>query len=537
MLAIDFGTSNTVVAQLSGETVSVLRLVGLCRPDTEGAPTIPSQVYVEDARTGQVVIGQEVSDRGLDIKSDPRYFRNFKRGIGVEVRGFVPELDGVEVTPELVGTWFLKRVVEATQAALGDENGENSESDSWVFTVPVDSFEAYRQWLSDSVGSLGIAQLQLLDEPTAAALDYGLQQSQNFLVVDFGGGTLDLALIQPGKAPGGRAWGTFVNWGGARLKSKQGQSTTAKAIAKAAQTLGGADLDRWLAEAWCQQHNLHNNRLITRLAERVKISLSGTEHAQEVFFDDETFQSVELEATRAQFTQLLKHNKLFDRLNSALNQVLLQAQQRGLEKSDIQAVVAVGGTCKIPAIRTWLEEEFGADKLYASEPLEAIAKGALQIGMGIEVRDFLYHSYGIRYWNQRTNSHDWHPLIQAGIPYPLPEPVELVLGASIENQPSIELVIGELGESDEAVEVYFSEGQLVTRQRSTDEDGLVKPVQALNDAPDTRSIAQLKPAGQPGSDRLLLQFQVDEQRRLCVTVEDLLTNETLQENQPIIELR
>ncbi|MEL7476006.1 MAG: Hsp70 family protein, partial [Cyanobacteria bacterium J06555_12] len=377
----------------------------------------------------------------------------------------------------------------------------------------------------------------LLDEPTAAALDYGLQENRNFLVVDFGGGTLDLALIQPGKAPGGRAWGTFVKWGASRLKSQQGQSTTAKAIAKAAQTLGGADLDRWLAEAWCQQHNLHNNRLITRMAERVKIALSEREQAQEVFFDDETFQSVELEASRAQFTQLLTHNKLFDRLNSALNQVLLQAQQRGLDKSDIQAVVAVGGTCKIPAIRAWLEDEFGADKLYASEPLEAIAKGALQIARGIEVRDFLYHSYGIRYWNQRTNSHDWHPLIQAGLPYPLPEPVELVLGASIENQPSIELVIGELGESDEAVEVYFSEGQLVTRQRVTDADGQAKPVQALNDDADTRAIAQLQPVGQPGSDRLLLQFQVDKQRRLCVTVEDLLTNETLQDNQPIIDLR
>ena len=540
MLAIDFGTSNTVVAQLSGETSALLRLPDICRPETDGPPTIPSQVYVEDARIGRVIVGQAVSDRGLDVKSDPRYFRNFKRGIGVDVRGFVPELDGVEVTPELVGEWFLKHVVEATQAALGagpHSNGDGSAVESWVFTVPVNSFEAYRQWLSAISGSLGITQLQLIDEPTAAALDYGLQQNTNFLVVDFGGGTLDLALIQPGKTPGGRAWGTFVKWGSSRLKSQQGQSTTAKVLAKAAQTLGGADLDRWLAEAWCQQHNLHNNRLITRLAERVKIALSECEQAQEVYFDDETFQSVELEATRAQFSQLLKHNKLFERLNSALNQVLLQAQQRGLDKSDVQAVVAVGGSCKIPAIRAWLEEQFGADKLFASEPLEAIAKGALRIGMGIEVRDFLYHSYGIRFWNQRTNSHDWHPLIQAGLPYPLPEPVEVVLGASVDNQPSIELVIGEIGASDEAVEVYFSEGQLVTRQRTIEGNGLAKTVQALNDLPEQRTIAQLRPAGQPGTDRLLLQFQVDRQRRLCVTVEDLLTNETLQENQPIIELR
>ena len=535
MLAIDFGTSNTVVAQLQEDTATVLRLPDICRRETENPPTIPSQVYVEDAQTGRVVVGQAVSDRGLDVKSDPRYFRNFKRGIGVDVRGFVPELDGVEVTPELVGEWFLKAVVEATKSALHPEI--DVEAQSWVFTVPVDSFEAYRQWLSRIASALGVVQLQLLDEPTAAALDYGLLESQNFLVVDFGGGTLDLALIQPAKVTGGRAWGTFVKWGGSRLKGTSKQSTTAKVLAKAAQTLGGADLDRWLAEAWCQQQNLHNNRLITRLAERVKIALSDRDSAQEVYFDDETFQSVELAATRSQFAQLLKHNKLFDRLNSALNQILLQAQQRGLGKPDIQAVVAVGGTCKIPIVRAWLEEQFGAEKVFAREPLEAIAKGALQLGLGLEVRDFLYHSYGIRYWNQQTNSHGWHPLIQAGLPYPLPEPVELVLGASIENQPSIELVIGELGESDEAVEVYFSDGQLVTRQRAQDGQPQSKTVQALNDRPDQQTIAQLQPAGQPGTDRLLLQFQVDDRRRLCVTVEDLLTNETLQQNQPIIELR
>ena len=293
MLAIDFGTSNTVVAQLHDETVTVLRLPKISRQDADNPPIIPSQVYVEDASTGTVIIGQAVSDRGLDIKSDSRYFRNFKRGIGVEVRGFVPELDGVEVTPELVGEWFLKGVVEATLAELevtANAPATKLEEQSWVFTVPVDSFEAYREWLSRIAGNLGVTQLQLLDEPTAAALDYGLIENRNFLVVDFGGGTLDLALIQPGKTTGGRTWGAFVKWGGAKLKKDRQQSTTAKVIAKAAQTLGGADLDRWLAEAWCQQHNLHNNRLITRLAERVKIALSNNEQAEEVYFDDETNQ-------------------------------------------------------------------------------------------------------------------------------------------------------------------------------------------------------------------------------------------------------
>ena len=546
MLAIDFGTSNTVVAQLIDDEPHVLNLPGLSRQDPNNPPTIPSQVYVEDARIGKVVVGQAVSDRGFDVKSDPRYFRNFKRGIGVDVMGFVPELDGVEVTSELVGQWFLREIVTATHAYLAAnasaDDSADPQADSWVFTVPVDSFEAYRQWLSRTASALGVEQLQLLDEPTAAALDYGLQERRNLLIVDFGGGTLDLALIQPAPTTGGRAWGTFIKWGGASLKKDRKSPGTARVLAKAAQTLGGADLDRWLAEAWCQMHNLRNNRLIERLAERVKIALSDTDEATEVFFDDETFRSIDLTAKRSQFDSLLKHNKLFERLDTALKQVLLQASQRGVERDTIDAVVAVGGTCKIPAILDWLEAQFGSDRVFASEPLEAIAKGALQLGTGLEVRDFLYHSYGIRYWNHRSNSHDWHPLIDAGLPYPLPEPVELVLGASIENQPSIELVIGELGESNEAVEVYFSDGQLLTRQRSADSSGhgtarYDRSVQALNDTDEARTMAQLKPLGQPGSDRLVLQFQVDASRRLCVTIEDLLSAELLLENQPIIELR
>jgi molecular chaperone DnaK (HSP70) len=533
MLAIDFGTSNTVVACLSSEgEAHTLSLPNLSRQTTDNPSLIPSQVYVEDARTGRVVVGQAVSDRGLDVKGDPRFFCNFKRGIGVDVRGFVPELDGVAVTPELVGTWFLRRVVQAVQQVQTDMTSD------WVLTVPVDSFEAYRQWLAQTAAMLGVEQLQLLDEPTAAALEYGLLESRNLLIVDFGGGTLDLALVQPAQAVGGRAWGTIVKWGGALLRQDKKPSRTAKVMAKAAQTLGGADIDRWLAEAWCQQQNLQNNRLIERLAERVKVALSVEEDATEVFFDDTSFRSAELTATRSQLNQLLQSNGLFSRLDTALQQVLLQATQRGVTQTDIDAVVAVGGTCNIPAIQDWLTTQFGRDKVFIRHPLEAIAHGALQLGVGVEVRDFLYHSYGIRYWNHKTNSHGWHPLVQAGLPYPLPDPVELVLGASSPDQPSVELVIGELGESDGSVEVFFVNGQLVTRQRlEAERNGSSPAVQALNDSPSQRTIAKLEPLGQPGSDRLRLEFQVDGQRRLCVTVEDLLTNRILLANRAIIELR
>ncbi|MEO0853215.1 MAG: Hsp70 family protein, partial [Cyanobacteria bacterium J06648_11] len=206
MLALDFGTSNTVVAYWADDgEPCVLALPGLSQPDTSNnPPLIPTQIYVEDARTGTVLVGQAVRDRGLDAKHDPRFFNLFKRGIGAEVQGFVPELDGVAVTPELAGQWFLQAVVAATRSQVGE-----AAETTWVLTAPVDSFEAYRQWLSRTGASLGIDRLQLLDEPTAAALDYGIERSRQILVVDFGGGTLDISLVQPAPRTQrtGKAWG------------------------------------------------------------------------------------------------------------------------------------------------------------------------------------------------------------------------------------------------------------------------------------------------------------------------------------------
>jgi molecular chaperone DnaK (HSP70) len=212
--------------------------------------------------------------------------------------------------------------------------------------------------------------------------------------------------------------------------------------------------------------------------------------------------------------------------------VLQQARRQGIEGSDIDAVLLVGGTSQIPAVQAWVQQYFDGAKIRCEKPFEAIAQGALQLSQGIEVKDFLYHSYGIRYWNRRDNCHSWHPIIKAGQSYPMSEPVELMLGASLENQPSIELILGELGAETGATEVYFDGDRLVTRLLS----GNQTAVQPLNDREGARSIAKLTPPGYPGSDRIKVLFQVDAQRFLRITVEDLLTNNTLLENQPVVQL-
>ena len=528
-IAIDFGTSNTCIARWNPVTQQpeTLNLPGLSHQVGQNPPLIPSLVYVEDASQKKVVVGQAVRDRGLDLASDARFFRNFKRGIGADIQGFLPELDGQIVSFEQVGQWFLTQLIEKI-------NADTPDVESLVLTVPVDSFEAYRHWLGQVCQSLPVDQVRILDEPTAAALGYGMAEQENLLVIDFGGGTLDLSLVrldgsvQAGKQP----LGFLLKWGKKSLSESGQKVKTARVLAKVGQNLGGSDIDNWLVDYFSATQGLVTSPLTTRLAERLKIQLSSQPQASEVYFNDETFETYELELDRSTMESILKEHQFFGMLDSSMTQLLQQARRQGIEVSDINAVLLVGGTAQMPAVQTWVKQYFEPEKIRCERPFEAIAQGALQLSQGVELKDFLYHSYGIRYWDRRNNCHNWHSLIKTGQPYPMSQPVELVLGASVENQPSIELIVGELGAETGGTEVYFEGDRLITRRLNSSQN----QVQPLNDREGARTIAQLMPPGYPGSDRIKVLFQVDQQRFLRMTVEDLLTNQTLLENQLVAQL-
>ncbi len=528
-IAIDFGTSNTVITRWNpaSQQAETLKLPGLTVQLGQNPPLIPSLVYVENADREKILIGQQVRDKGLDLKNNPRFFRSFKRGIGTDIQGFLPELDHKIITFEQVGKWFLNEIITNLKTSY-PEVGE-----SLVLTVPVDSFEAYRNWLGEVGKSLPVEQIRMIDEPTAAALGYGLADKQILLVIDFGGGTLDLSVVQLDSTTAKKPMGFILKWGQKSLgESSTQRAKTARVLAKAGQNLGGTDIDNWLVDYFVTNQGLPKTPITTRLAEKLKIQLSLQKEASEAFFDDESLESYELELDRNKFEEILTEHKFFEQLDEAMNQVLQQSRRQGVEVANIDAVLLVGGTVQIPSVQSWVEKYFDRNKIRCEQPFEAIARGALQITQGIEVKDFLYHSYGIRYWDRRQNAHNWHPIIKAGQAYPMSEAVELVLGASVANQPSIELILGELGSETGGTEVYFDGDRLVTRSLANGQ----KSVQALNDKEGGRSIAKLTPAGFPGSDRIKVFFRVDDRRFLLMTVEDLLTNETLLENQPVVQL-
>jgi molecular chaperone DnaK (HSP70) len=530
-IAIDFGTSNTVITRWNAATQQpeTLNLPGLSLKLGDNPALIPSLLYVEDASQGKVLVGQEVRDKGLDLTNDPRFFRSFKRGIGADIQGFLPELDEKLVSFDQVGQWFLEQIIQQLKTT------EDGAIDSLILTVPVDSFEAYRHWLSGVCQSLPVKQLRILDEPTAAALGYGIANGQTLLVVDFGGGTLDLSLVQLNQdaQPGKKPLGFIVKWGEKLLGESSGQKVKiARVLSKAGQNLGGSDIDNWLVDYFAETQGLTRSPLTTRLAERLKIQLSEQESATQVYFSDETFESYELKLDRKTFQTILKEHQFFEILDDMMAQLLQQGRRAGIEVSDIDAVLLVGGSVKIPAVQDWVKQYFDISKIRCEKPFEAIALGALQLAQGIEIQDFLYHSYGIRYWDRRNNCHNWHSIINAGQAYPMSEPVELLLGASVDNQPSIELIVGELGSQTGATEVYFDGDRLITRQIG----GGKTAVQPLNDRDGARTIAQLTPPGNPGRDRIKIQFWVDAGRSLRINVEDLLTQQPLLQNQVVAQL-
>ncbi|MFP4009289.1 MAG: Hsp70 family protein [Spirulinaceae cyanobacterium] len=530
--AIDFGTSNTAIARWNETTQQpeIVNLPGLAQQLGQNPPLIPSLLYIENAQSQKILMGQAVRDRGLDLAADPRFWSGFKRGIGTEIQGFLPEIDDCTITFEKVGQWFLENLIQQ----LKSETQETV--DSLILTVPVDSFEAYRNWLSGVCQSLNIDQIRLIDEPTAAALGYETTASDVLLVVDFGGGTIDLSLVslnaevnKPGKKP----LGFILKWGNRNLSESENQKIkTARVLAKAGQNLGGSDLDNWIVDYFVETQKVEKSSLVSRLAERVKIQLSTVPEATEAYFNDETLETYEFKLNQTKFNEILQQHNFFEQLDNLITQVLQNGRLQGIEVDNIDAVLLVGGTAQIPAVQQWIQQYFEPSKIRSEKPFTAIASGALQLAQGIEVKDFLYHSYGIRYWNRRDNCHSWHPLIKAGQPYPMTQPVELLLGASVDNQPKIELIIGELGAQTGATEVYFDGDRLVTRTLDSNETA----VQPLNDSDSGRTIATLDPPGNPGRDRIKLSFTVDSQCTLRLTVEDLLTDTTLLNNQAVVQL-
>lgn len=513
-LAIDFGTTNSVIAcrETGQSQVCFATLPGLSAPGP--LPLAPSLLYVQDGRTGEALLGQAVLEQGLHARPTPRFFRSFKRAI-LGSAGAPPRLlDGAPWTDQDAGRRFLRGLLEALPF-------RPDQIEQLIVTAPVGAFDGYLTWLNEGLRGLTPEQIRLVDESTAAALGYAITEpGATLLVFDFGGGSLDVSLVQlPQSREQAGGW----------LRSLAGKSTrqhTARVVAKSGVNLGGSDVDGWLlAEVL---HRLgqpvspapNATASLLTACEQAKIALSSVETVDLCLplVSGEAGRQASLRLTRLDLENLLEAHGFYASIQRLLDRVMHVAQRQGIFREDVHYVLMVGGASLMPSVQQLLRRYFSEQAVRVDRPFTAIAEGALSLATGCGLDDYLLHSYGLRYLDPRTGQPAFDEIVAMGSRYPSPKPVEVRLAAAHPDQTCLELVIGQAdNEAVAGIDVRYEEGQPVFMGQAQADADTVRLLNASNPL-----LISLDPPGQPGADRLRACFRLDAQRQLHVQVYDLL---------------
>ena len=500
-LAIDLGSTTSVVAFAAAGEVNP-RLLDL-PPISQQIGEVPSLLWLSE---DSPLIGQQVIEAGRADQDDPHLARDFKRHIGSSDPGNRDESDRAA----RAGALLLEGIWRHLPPPLRVER--------LVLTAPVETYRNYRNWLLEACAALPVEEIALVDEPTAAALGAGLPPGARLLVVDLGGSTLDLAMVALQGGEGKAApIAQLLRLGGRQLgESSRQRLRNAEVLGKAGLRLGGRDIDRWIAAACCP--DAPPRPALLNAAERLKRRLSDPDLAEQTVLE-ETSNGAPLRMSRRQLEALLEERGLADALQQLLEATLTGGRRHGCDLTELDAVVAVGGGAQLPWLRRWLEDNTAPAPLLTPPPVEAVALGALSLTPGVSIRDVLQHGVSLRIWDQRSQQHRWHPLFVAGQPWPSPQPFELVLAASRDDQAELELVFGEPS-AERRFSVIEVNG-VPTLQREEEGDLRHQPW------PDATASLPLDPPGRAGEDCLRLRLQVDADARLQATVTDLRTGRCL----------
>ncbi|HEY9796883.1 MAG TPA: Hsp70 family protein [Leptolyngbyaceae cyanobacterium] len=539
VIAIDFGTSNTVVCTqdpvtLEPRTLKFDRLSRRFETVTGQVSVVPSLVFVQGAN--QLLFGEQVRSQRLGFAQPERLFQAFKRDLVADYRPPARQLDGQTYTTESVSELFIQQIWQQLSSM-------QLHPQRVVFTVPVGAFELYLDWFRELAQTLSLPAIQLVDESTAAALGYAVKRPGSvILVVDFGGGTLDLSLIRSSATPPilPLLRGGIEEVGEATSLIKGGLGgVKAEVLAKSDAYVGGVDIDAWIVEHYLRQTGSSREEVkeigwqnLLELAERLKIKLSTAESAKESWFDDENFISHELQLTQADLTEILEDRQLLEQLRQTLDEVLAIALSKGISKADIEQVLLVGGSCQIPSVQQLIISYFGRQKVKLDKPFEAVAHGALVLGQLVEVEDYLRHGYAIRLWEPYAKEYSFFPLFDKGMRYPCKRAEPLTLQVAIQGQKEIRLDIGEVAAVSQAEVTYDAQGRMTSSQLNQQ-----SCFRSLGGNQNQVCVAHLEPPGETGVDRVEVFFEVNEQRVLLATVKDLLTGRVLVERSAIAKLQ
>ena len=358
IIGIDLGTTNSCVAVMEGGEPVVI-------PNAEGARTTPSVVAF--SKTGERMVGQVAKRQA--VANPDRTVSSIKRSMGTDYKVSV---DGKEYTPQEISAMTLQKLKTDAEAYLG---GPVTEA---VITVPAYFTDAQRQATKDAGKIAGLDVKRIINEPTAAALAYGVdkENDQKIMVYDLGGGTFDVSIIEMGDG----VQEVLATAGNNHLGGDDFDERLMKYMAAEFQKENGIDL-------------IKDKMALQRLkeaAEKAKIDLSGLTSASVslpfITADATGPKHLEMTVTRAKFNELT--SDLVDATMGPVKQALSDA---GLSPSQVDKVLLVGGSTRIPAVQDAVKNYMGKDPFKGINPDECVAVGAAIQGgvLGGEVKGLL----------------------------------------------------------------------------------------------------------------------------------------------------
>ena len=358
IIGIDLGTTNSCVAVIEGGEAVVI-------PNAEGARTTPSVVAF--GKTGERMVGQVAKRQA--ITNPDRTVSSIKRQMGSDYK---VTIDDKKYTPQEISAMILQKLKTDAEAYLGEKVTEA------VITVPAYFTDSQRQATKDAGKIAGLDVKRIINEPTAAALAYGIDKEtdQKIMVYDLGGGTFDVSIIEMGD-------------GVQEVLATAGNNR-----------LGGDDFDQriidWMADSFKAEQgvDLRGDKMamqrLKEAAEKAKIELSGvtTSNISLPFITADATgpKHLEMTLTRAKFNELTA-----DLVEATMGSVRQAMSDSGLKPSEINKVLMVGGSSRIPAVQEAIKKFMGSEPFKGINPDECVAMGAaLQGGvLGGEVTGLL----------------------------------------------------------------------------------------------------------------------------------------------------
>ena len=435
VIGIDLGTTNSCVAVIEGGEPVVIA-------NAEGARTTPSVVGF--GKNGERMVGQVAKRQA--ITNPDRTVSSIKRQMGSDYK---VTIDGKKYTPQEISAMIRQKLKTDAEAYLGEKVSEA------VITVPAYFTDAQRQATKDAGHIAGLEVKRIINEPTAAALAYGIdkEDDQKVMVYDLGGGTFDVSIIEMGD-------------GVQEVLATAGNNH-----------LGGDDFDQrvmnWIIDEFKKSNgiDLHGDKMamqrLKEAAEKAKIELSGVTSSDinlpYITVDATGPKHLELTLTRAKFNELTA-----DLVESTMGPVRQAMSDSGLSTSEIDKVLMVGGSSRIPAVQEEIKKFIGKEPFKGINPDECVAIGAaLQAGvMGGEVKGLLLLDVTPLSLGIETMGGINTKIIDRNTTIPVKK--SQIFSTAVDNQPSVEVHVlqgeREFAKDNKTLGVFHLDGIMPARR-------------------------------------------------------------------------